>query len=183
MVDMRDNMLAADLVRFGGANQDIIWNAFASRGLGQDAATTGADDTDPTPSFASPLANNATVQLRAARRRGRTRCVQLYVGDYEARAMPIADTDPATPLGDTCTLVPGTYDLLVRGDGLRRTCATTLTVKAGQLRTHDQLRENLRVDDQRGDGERRRLRPRRADRRHRGDQLGRSSHRQSPVSR
>ncbi len=62
-VDMRDNMLAADLVRFGGANQDIIWNAFAESGLGV-GATGAPSDTDPTPSFASPHANNATVTLR-----------------------------------------------------------------------------------------------------------------------
>ncbi len=68
MLDMRDNMLAADLVRFGGANQDIMWNAFAESGMGVDAVS-GPADTDPTPSFASPYADNATVTLRAAGRR------------------------------------------------------------------------------------------------------------------
>ena len=43
MIDMRDNMLAADMARFGGANQDIIWNAFAESGLGQGAAGTFND--------------------------------------------------------------------------------------------------------------------------------------------
>src|SRR6185437_12475781 len=50
------NMLAADLVRFDGANQDIIWNGFASSGLGE-GATGAPADTDPTPSFHSPFAN------------------------------------------------------------------------------------------------------------------------------
>src|SRR5262249_39104299 len=58
MQNMRDNMLAADMVRFGGANQDLLWNAFAESGMGQDATTTGGADTDPTPSFASPTADN-----------------------------------------------------------------------------------------------------------------------------
>ena len=38
MVDARDAMLAADQLRFNGVNQDILWNAFAKRGLGQDRA-------------------------------------------------------------------------------------------------------------------------------------------------
>jgi hypothetical protein len=105
MVDMRDNMLAADLVRFGGANQDLIWNAFAESGLGE-GATAAPTDTDPTPSFASPYADNATVRLRpVAGSSGAV--VRLYVGDYEARATPIADTDPATALPDTFQIVPG----------------------------------------------------------------------------
>jgi extracellular elastinolytic metalloproteinase len=116
MVDMRDNMLAADLVRFGGANQDIIWNGFAESGLGEGATAT-ASDTDPTPSFHSPFANNATVTLRPmAGSSGAV--VTLYVGDYEARATPVADTDPATPLPDTFQILPDTqFDFLVNGKG------------------------------------------------------------------
>ena len=41
MVDARDAMLAADLIRFGGANQALLWNAFARRGLGSGAASAG----------------------------------------------------------------------------------------------------------------------------------------------
>jgi hypothetical protein len=106
MLDMRDNMLAADLVRFGGANQDILWNGFAAAGMGRDAAS-GPADLDPTPSFASPLADNATVTLRPL---GESlgAAVRLYVGDYEARAVPVADTDPSTPLSDTFQIVPDT---------------------------------------------------------------------------
>ncbi|NGN94514.1 peptidase M36 [Nocardioides sp. KC13] len=105
-VDMRDNMLAADLVRFGGRNQDILWNAFAESGLGRDATSTSGADTDPVPSFASAYAKNATVRLRPVGTV--TGPVKLYVGDYEARSTPVADTDPATELGDTFSIVPGT---------------------------------------------------------------------------
>jgi len=105
MLDMRDNMLAADMARFGGANQDIIWNAFAESGMGQGAATVGSNDVDATPSFASPLANNATVTLHPTGDAAGA-VVRLYVGDWEARAVPIADTDPATPLPDTFQVVP-----------------------------------------------------------------------------
>ncbi|WP_433064869.1 M36 family metallopeptidase [Dactylosporangium sp. CS-033363] len=106
MADMRDNMLAADLVRFGGANQDLIWNAFAQSGLGIDASNDPAD-TDPTPSFASPYANNATVTLQPTGDAAGA-VIRLYVGDYEARAVPVADTDPETAIPDTFQIVPGT---------------------------------------------------------------------------
>ena len=116
MLDMRDNMLAADLVRFGGANQDILWNGFAESGMGQDAAS-GPADTDPTPSFASPYADNATVTLRPVGDSVDS-VVRLYVGDYEARAVPIADTDQETALPDTFQIVPNTrFQFTAVGDG------------------------------------------------------------------
>ena len=118
MLDMRDNMLAADLVRFGGADQDIIWTAFAAAGMGQDAATAGGADSDPTPSFASPYANNATVTLQPAGEAAGA-VVRLYVGDYEARAVPVADTDPETATPDTFQIVPGQqFSFVANGPGL-----------------------------------------------------------------
>jgi hypothetical protein len=117
MLDMRDNMLAADLVRFGGANQDIIWNAFAQSGMGQDASTIGASDPDPVPSFASPYAQNATVTLRTVGDSAGG-AIRLYVGDYEARAVPVADTDPNTDLPDTFQIVGGQqYSFTAGGPG------------------------------------------------------------------
>ena len=35
MIQARDAMLAADVARFGGAKQDLIWQGFAMRGFGQ----------------------------------------------------------------------------------------------------------------------------------------------------
>jgi extracellular elastinolytic metalloproteinase len=116
MVDMRDNLLAADLVRFGGADQDLIWNAFAQAGLGQDAAGAPGD-TDATPSFASPYGANATVTLRPVGDSAGA-VMRLYVGDYEARAVPVADTDPETAVPDTFQIVPGTtFPFTVTGAG------------------------------------------------------------------
>ena len=60
MVDSRNAMLAADMLRFGGAPQDLLWNAFAKRGLGEGAVSNGAGDANPTPGFTSPFANEAT---------------------------------------------------------------------------------------------------------------------------
>ncbi|MGC9667512.1 M36 family metallopeptidase [Planosporangium sp. 12N6] len=142
MIDMRDNMLAADVARFDGANQALIWNAFAESGLGRDAAGDGAD-TDPTPSFASPYADNATVTLRPAGDASRA-VVRLYVGDYEARAVPVADTDPATPLPDTFQIVPGkrfTFTVTGAGFGSTKFSEEFRAGKAKDLRPN--LRRNL----------------------------------------
>jgi hypothetical protein len=40
-VDERDAIMAADLARYGGANQFRLWQAFAKRGLGEGAASPG----------------------------------------------------------------------------------------------------------------------------------------------
>ncbi|MEV0676114.1 M36 family metallopeptidase [Actinosynnema sp. NPDC050436] len=110
-VDMRDATLAANEIRFGGADVPLLWNAFARRGLGEGAASNGPNDQDPTPSFASPHARNATVRLAPGTQ------ARLYVGRYEARSTPVADTDPTTPLPDTVQIVPGTYDFVVAAEG------------------------------------------------------------------
>jgi extracellular elastinolytic metalloproteinase len=98
MNDARNAMLAADVARFGGANQDLLWQAFAQRGFGQLSTQTSSNDTDPTPDFSSPLANNATLVFTAVSKDGSALPVNanIYVGDYQGRATPIADTNPAT---------------------------------------------------------------------------------------
>ncbi len=68
MIQARDAILTADLIRFGGANQKEIWLGFARSGYGFGATSSNTDantDTDPTPSFASPLADNAVIDFRA----------------------------------------------------------------------------------------------------------------------
>src|SRR5262245_12137200 len=109
-VDARDALLAADMVRFGGANQDLLWNAFAKRGLGETAASRGAGDANPTPGFTSPFANEATITFKPVDEDAVIPNAQLFVGHYQARAVPVADTDGLTPLTDSVSLVPGTYE-------------------------------------------------------------------------
>lgn len=106
MLDARDAMIAADRMRFGGANEDVLWAAFARRGMGVDASVADADDHEPTPSFASPTGPNASITFAT------TGSARIYVGDYEARVTPVADTDPGTALGASATFTPGTYEML-----------------------------------------------------------------------
>jgi extracellular elastinolytic metalloproteinase len=124
MVQARDAILAADLARFGGANQRELWLGFARSGYGEGAMssnTTANTDTDPTPSFSSPLENNATVTFRARARNGGTIAnARFYVGHYEARVSPIADTNPATSgtnLDDTADFAPATYEFVAHAPG------------------------------------------------------------------
>jgi hypothetical protein len=111
MIDARNAMLAADMNRFGGANQDLLWRGFARRGYGQGASAASTEDTDPVPDFSSPAEQNATLVFSAVSKDGSAVPVnaKIYVGDYEARATPIADTDPSTTganLDDTVPIVP-----------------------------------------------------------------------------
>ncbi|MEV4642085.1 M36 family metallopeptidase [Actinoplanes sp. NPDC049548] len=115
MLDMRDNMITADALRFDGANADLLWNAFAARGMGA-GASSGPSDADPVPSFASPYAENSEVTFKALGEAA-GKPVRLYIGDYDYGAVPVADTDPATELPDTVTLAPGTYRFLAIGAG------------------------------------------------------------------
>ncbi|TDO35139.1 fungalysin metallopeptidase (M36) [Kribbella sp. VKM Ac-2527] len=118
MVDARDALLGADQIRFGGANQDILWNAFAKRGLGEAAFSNGAGDPNPRPGFTSPFATEATITFRPVDENGQAvPGARLFVGDYQARAIPVADTDPATPLTNQVSLVPGSYTFIAQAPG------------------------------------------------------------------
>ncbi len=132
MVDARDALLAAEQMR-GGADQDLLRSVFASRGLGAGATSNTNADPDPVPSFATGTASDARITFKAVGE-GRGGPVRFYVGDHEARALPVADTDPATPLGDTATMTPGTYSGLAVGAGVGHT-RFTFEVKSRQRRS------------------------------------------------
>ncbi len=109
MLDARDAFIAADQMRFRGENRDILWAAFARRGMGKGAATKDGEDTNPKPSFRSALGKNTKVTFKT-KSPG-----TLYVGDFEARVAPIADTVKKTKMGATASFTPGTYDMLYVG--------------------------------------------------------------------
>ena len=157
MVDSRDAMLAADMMRFDGANQEELWNAFAERGLGASAISTPIPlgefpeneieapprtDLDARPGFESPLrTDEAEVTFRAP---AGVVDLEVYVGQHEARGVPVADTIAETEnLSDTASFVPGTYELTANapGHGSHR---FTLTTRPGEKRAVElPLRRNL----------------------------------------
>ena len=135
MLDARNAILSADMMRFGGANQNELLLAFARRGMGRNASTTNAtgrangveSDTNPLPDFESPNHPAVAVTFNAAETGGGpTVAARIYVGHYEARVSPIADTDPATnaPAGSssnnldaTANFAPGTYEFVAHAPG------------------------------------------------------------------
>jgi extracellular elastinolytic metalloproteinase len=102
MLEARNAYLAADMARFGGANQRELWRGFAWRGFGQSAFNAGPEDYQPKPAFDSPHENEATVSFRAFAKDERNAPVaaNIYVGHYEGRVSPIAVANAAA--------VPGT---------------------------------------------------------------------------
>jgi extracellular elastinolytic metalloproteinase len=136
MLDARDAMLAADKMRFGGKDLKVMWDAFASRGMGK-GAKTNADSDDPKPSFASPKAKNATVKFVGLGHGN------VYVGHYQARATPIADLKSKSKLDNVAKLAPGRYEMLYTspGRGFKR---FHLRVSPGQHKTvHVRSRKDL----------------------------------------
>jgi extracellular elastinolytic metalloproteinase len=128
MIDARNSMLAADVMRYGGANQKEIWGAFARRGMGNAAAihpALGTQDTNPVPDFGSPLENNAQVTFSlVSKETGDPVVGNVYVGHYEKQANPTADTDPATTNSGidvnrdaTAAFAPGEYEFLAVAKG------------------------------------------------------------------
>ncbi|HEY0948638.1 M36 family metallopeptidase [Nocardioides sp.] len=136
MLDARDAMLAADRMRFGGKDLKVMWDAFARRGMGQGASVPNADSGDTSPSFASPKSENGRVTFRS------NRSGRFYVGHYEARATPVADTTAAGKLKNTARFVPGRYRMLFvsQAGGFKR---FTMTVKAGTQQVTVRAPQNL----------------------------------------
>ena len=92
MLDARDAMLAADRMRYAGADQAAMWGAFAKRGMGSNASTPTADSGDTRPGFVSPLSTPGKATFTSPAKG------KVYIGSFEARATPVADTDPASAL-------------------------------------------------------------------------------------
>ena len=103
MLDARDAMIAADQMRFNGANAKILYQAFARRGMGKQASAPSADSGDTVPSFASAKGKNLRVTFKG---KGRGK---IYVGPYEARATPVADLSKKTALKNKAMFTPGKY--------------------------------------------------------------------------
>jgi extracellular elastinolytic metalloproteinase len=136
MLQARDAQLAADLLRFGGANQKVLWLEFARHGFGRNATssnTTANTDTDPTPDFEPIGTTPAAVTFTARKLNSNTPVVaRIFVGHYEARSSPIADTDSATTganLDDVAKFAPGTYEFVATAPGY------------GHVRFREQIRE------------------------------------------
>jgi hypothetical protein len=63
-LDMRNAILVADTAVYGGSHHTAIWQVFAHRGMGFDAGSLGAGDTEPAAGFAMPPAAVTTGAIQ-----------------------------------------------------------------------------------------------------------------------
>jgi hypothetical protein len=144
MVDARNAYFQADTMRSAGSHHAAMWAVFASRGLGIGAASNTNNDTDPVPSFQNPQGPNTTVTFAPVDENGDPVAgAQLFVGRYQARALPVADTSPATSLGTTVNIAPGTYQFLVRANGFGHTRVPGVVVVGATQTLTVELQTNL----------------------------------------
>jgi extracellular elastinolytic metalloproteinase len=137
MLGARDAYLAADVMRFGGANQKDLWHAFARRGMGQTASTGDTDDPDPKPGWSSPKETNGKLVFNAVDENGNAVKAKVFVGDFEAAVTPAADTDPATALSNQITIVPDRYSFIAAAPGYGHLrFATTATTATNTITLH-----------------------------------------------
>ncbi|MFF4864164.1 M36 family metallopeptidase [Streptomyces sp. NPDC001231] len=116
MVDARDAMLAADRIRFGGADVDVMWAAFAKRGLGIGATATSTSDTRPHADFSTPNGKNGTVTFKITGAGGSPiDGAKVSIGHFSTRTTPVAGT--ASGLDTTARLTPGRYDAVAVAPG------------------------------------------------------------------
>jgi extracellular elastinolytic metalloproteinase len=141
-LDARDAYLAADMMRFGGANQDLLWLGFARRGFGENAVTTGTQDTEPIPSFESPLHDEATLVFDAVAKDEDNTPISnanVFVGHYEARVTPAAETAPGQ---NVLRIVPDArgssrhraYDFVAQAEGHGHVRFRISGLRAGETR-------------------------------------------------
>lgn len=144
MLDMRDAILKAAEMRYGKDFVDLVWGAFAERGFGFSATTTGADDTDPVPAFdVRDSSRNGTVELTVtnASAGGAVKGVRVLGGLFEGRGTPLFTTNAAGT--GSARFASGTYTLTLQapGFGIQR---VTVPVAAGRTTTRTvALRPNL----------------------------------------
>lgn len=87
LLDGRDAILAADLANNGGANECLIWDAFAKMGMGYSALTTGVDDINPLEGYDVPTYCSPVIQVNAPSSIG-----DVCVGSSASRALEIFNT-------------------------------------------------------------------------------------------
>lgn len=88
--------------------------------MGVNAVSVNENDLDPIPDFEPVGTTPATVNFEVENSDGADVSARIYVGHYQTRVSPIADTNPATSglnLDNTAKFAPGTYELIAHAPG------------------------------------------------------------------
>ncbi|MFN7927971.1 MAG: M36 family metallopeptidase [Blastocatellia bacterium] len=107
-LEARDAILLADRVNNNGANQCLLWQAFAKRGMGYSASTIEVNDLNTIESFDVPpfCSNTATVKLNQANYVN-GEVVQIALGDRNAaQSVQVQVSSSVTADQETVTLTP-----------------------------------------------------------------------------
>jgi hypothetical protein len=136
MPDARDGILTADQDLYHGKDIPLIWSVFAGRGMGSLAGSTGTNDPDPKPSFASPdTHDNGRLVINTQNASGAAVTgINVDIGDYEARVTPSAVTAGRTGSASV-NMVAGTYDVTLQAPGWGARTLTGITITAGATTT------------------------------------------------
>ncbi len=132
MVDMRDAMITADTERYGGKHYDLLWSAFAKRGLGEGASSKGGNDTDPVPAYNHPaqeLNGLFAGKIINAATKKPVENVRIIVGEFEARTSPVVTSSEDGKF--SLPMVAGTYDITIQARGFGSRTIKGVEVQAG----------------------------------------------------
>ena len=138
-LEAREAILLADRAVNRGANQRLLWQAFASRGLGFSADTAGAADNAPVEAFDLPPWCSDTASLQLDKQNYVSgELIHLTLNDYNASSPKLQLSSSATGDHETLTAiadpaVPGRFTASLRlaagrsssGDGVLQAAVET----------------------------------------------------------
>jgi hypothetical protein len=137
-VDMRDAIRGALDNRYHARLDystivDLVFGAFAHRGLGTGATTDGGDDTDPVPSFThfNPVRNGTLTGTVVNAATGKPIAgAKVVLGVFEARVTPLRVS--STSGAFSATVADGTYPVTITAPGFGSRTFAGIPVKAGK---------------------------------------------------
>ncbi len=145
-LDARNAILLADKMNNNGANQCVLWQAFAKRGMGASASALNGNDGRPDEAFDVPASCSAAGTLslnRSAYLLGET--IQLKLGDRNAAA-PARVRIESTVTGDLETITLNADATLVGAfDATVRLAAGTANRGDGVLQAALAARDKIKV--------------------------------------
>ena len=144
MLDMRDAIVEAQRLRYGKKYADVVWDAFAERGMGASASTTGEADTMPVPAFDVPTKKlNGTLKLKVvnASAGGGVKDVRVLGGRFEGRTSPIVTTGRKGTA--KAPMAAGRYTLTLQAPGFGSQRVSVSVGKGRTTRKTVRLRPNL----------------------------------------
>lgn len=135
-VDGRDAILAADIAIYGGANQCIIWDAFAKRGLGYSASQgSSSSRSDGTQAFDTPSQAATLSVLEEV-------CASSDVLTGLTGGQPFGGTYSGTGVTDDGNGSTFTFDPAVAGVGVH---TITYSVEAGPCSAASNASDTIEV--------------------------------------